>query len=77
MVFKTKYFIYHIWNLIKSVFILESENIGAIFQKKRQRNVKRVKYLKIWLKNVQNLIFFFFEKGQVIAYENCTQKLLK
>ena len=63
MVFKTKYFIYHIWNLIQSVFILESEDIGAIFQKKKQRNVKRVKYLKIWLKNVQNLKNFL-KKGR-------------
>ena len=40
MVFKTKYFIYHIWNLIQSVFILESEDIGAIFQKKDKEMLK-------------------------------------
>ena len=63
MVFKTKYFIYHIWNLIQSVFILEIRGHRCNFSEKRQRNVKRVKYLKIWLKNVQNLKNFL-KKGR-------------
>lgn len=53
MVFKTKYFIYHIWNLIQSVFILESEDIGAIFQKKDKEMLKEDKKIENLCKNVQ------------------------
>ena len=51
--------------------ILESKSMHAIFQKKSKKRAKNGKIFANLGKNVQNLKIF--EKGQVIASNNCTQ----